>query len=488
MKLPKIGAVVVNYNNPESTRETLSSLLQQSNKKEFELKIYLINNGCTDTDSANLAEEFESVILLESKTNLGFAGGNNLGIKKALVNRCDYLLIVNNDVTILSDNFFETLLKSTSDITAPLIEYKREGKTIYDFGGKVDLLFGRNTHLTKAGKPDYFSGACLFVKSQVFKKLIGFDEKFFLYYEDVDFCLRAKCAGFTLGQAVNAKVFHLLSDSTNKLGVKKIKILAASHLRFCLKHLSIFSFPLYYFFNLYLNSKRIAPYVSWKSYEMYKSAYPFLNRVYCFLNNTPQIHLIGDSHTWSYYYHHPFLVHHLGAATAYNLGNPNSSTNSYQELMNLLPKINKSKDLLLFELGEIDCRVHIYNQYCKGNKKQKISTIIALTVEKYLAVLDKLISQGYKVSVLSPTPTGTEKNIYHKPFFADFKLRAEITRDFHQKLKLEAKKRNIPYINLFEKVVSKDGGIKKVYRADEVHLNSKVVPFTLSIIKTNATK
>ena len=255
MKLPKIGAVVVNYNNPNSTRETLISLLRQSNNKVYELKIYLVNNGCTDIESASLAEDFKSVNLIESKTNLGFAGGNNLGIQKALGDKSDYILVVNNDVTILSENFFETLLRSTFDITAPLIEFKQNGKTIQDFGGNVDFLFGRNTHLTKAGNPDYFTGACLFVKSLVFKKIKGFDEKFFLYYEDVDFCLRAKNAGFTLGQTVNAKVFHLLSDSTNKLGPKKIKILTASHLLFCHKHLSIFCYPLYLAFNLYLRVK-----------------------------------------------------------------------------------------------------------------------------------------------------------------------------------------------------------------------------------------
>ena len=136
----------------------------------------------------------------------------------------------------------------------------------------------------------------------------------------------------------------------------------------------------------------------------------------------------------------------------------------------------------MFELGEIDCRVHIYNQYCKGNKNEKISSIISTTVDKYLSVLSDLVSKGYKVVMLSPTPTGTEKNIYHKPFFADFKTRAKITRDFHQKLKLEAEKKNISYINLYDMVVSKEGGIKNIFRADEVHLNQKVVPITLSLL------
>jgi GT2 family glycosyltransferase len=259
MKLPKIGAVVVNYNNPDSTRETLSSLMQQGNKKEFELKIYLVNNGCTDRDSANLAEEFKSAILIESKTNLGFAGGNNLGIKKAMEDGCEYLLIVNNDVTILSDNFFESLLGFPADITAPLIEYKQDGRVIHDFGGQVDYLFGRNAHLHSKGEADYYSGACLFVKRKVFEKLKGFDDKFFLYYEDVDFCLRAKYSGFSLGLNLEVKVFHLLSDSTNKLGSKKIKILATSHLLFCRKHLSFFCFPLYVTFNLFLRIKSFFP-------------------------------------------------------------------------------------------------------------------------------------------------------------------------------------------------------------------------------------
>jgi GT2 family glycosyltransferase len=259
MKLPKIGAIVVNYNNPASTSKTLNSLLSKVNKEKFILNIYLVNNGCTDTDSNGLIKEFGSVNLIESKINLGFAGGNNLGIKKAMEDRCDYLLIVNNDVTILSDNFFESLLDFPADITAPLIEYKQDGRVIHDFGGQVDYLFGRNTHLHSKGEADYYSGACLFVKRIVFEKLKGFDDKFFLYYEDVDFCLRAKNSGFSLGLNLEVKVFHLLSDSTNKLGPKKIKILAVSHLLFCRKNLSHFSFPLYFAYNLYLRIKSFFP-------------------------------------------------------------------------------------------------------------------------------------------------------------------------------------------------------------------------------------
>ena len=483
MKLPKIGAIVVNYNNPKDTRETIESLLRSANPKHFTLTIYLVNNGCTAQGSRKLASSLPQVTLIDSPVNLGFAGGNNLGITRALKENSTHILLINNDATVISKHFFETLLQSPFYLTAPLLISRVNGQLTPDYGGQVDYFLGRNTHLSAPGFADYYSGACLFINSLVLKKIKGFDESFFLYYEDVDFCLRAKKAGFTLGLLPQLKVFHRLSASTNKLGAKKIKILAQSHRLFCFKHLSPLSYPFYTLFNLYLNSKRIISYLTWKKGELYKDVYPFLNKIYCSFYKTPELHLIGDSHVWSYYYTHPFIVHHLGAATAYNLSNPNSSTQSYQKLQSKLQTISKKRSLVIFELGEIDSRLHIYNQFCKNNKKVSLKQIIAKTINNYLKVVEETAMRGFKVAILSPTPAGTENNRYEKDFFADFKTRSKITKHFHHKLLIESQKRQLPYINLYSLVSTKKGGIRKFFRQDEVHLNNKVVSLTLNLLK-----
>lgn len=483
MKLPKIGAIVVNYNNPSDTRETLKSLLQFSNHEGFRLIIYLVNNGCTDLESPRLTKEFPLVVQIESDTNLGFAGGNNLGLEKALQDGCSHLLFINNDATIISQDFFEKMLLSGFSVTAPLIEYRQDGKIVHDFGGKVDYLFGRNTHLLSPGKADYYSGACLFAKAEVLKKIKGFDEAFFLYYEDVDFCLKVKEIGFSIGLLSRVKIFHHLSASTNKLGAKKIKILARSHLLFCRRYLPFFSIPFYTLFNLYLNSKRIPSFLEFQKDHFSKAFYPWLNKVFCTVFHLRVIHLVGDSHVWTYDLIHPFITHHLGAATAFNLGSQSSQTGSFHKLQTVLNKIDKRDSVIVFEFGEIDCRLHIYNQFRKSNRTKSIKQIIDKTISNYLKVVEEVAHRGYKVAILSPTPTGVEENLYQKEFFANFKIRDRITRRFHQSLKEEAEKQGLIYLDLYSLVTAKKGGIMKKYRQDEVHLNSAVIPLTISLLK-----
>lgn len=488
MKLPKVGVVVVNYNNPEDTRETLKSLYG-ANTPKIKLDIYLVNNGCTDLESSYLKEEFPLITQIDSSKNLGFGGGNNLGIKKALQQGVDYIMLVNNDIKIKSKDFFGEMLKTKKDLVAPVIySYVNKVKK-YDFGGVVDKLFGRNTHLKSQSEADYYSAACLLINAQVFKKNIFFDEDYFLYYEDVDFCLRAKKLGFSCGLAPNALVFHKLSASTNQLGPKKIKYLAQSHLRFCLEHLPKISFPFYIFFNIYLQSKRLLSFVSWQYQEKYKDLYPVLNYLYCLFHQIPQILVIGDSHVWPYYLKHPFLVFHLGGCTAYNIDNPHSSTRAWQKINNLLDRYNPKNKILIFSFGEIDCRLHIYNQYLVGQKKVSIQALINKTVKKYLFALKQIRSCGYRVAILSPTPTGTENNIYRKKYFANFKNRSKITKEFHNTLSRVAKANDFYYLDIYSKVSSSNGGIKKKYQQDCVHLNSLVVPLLQkeleSIIKIN---
>jgi len=264
MNLPKIGVVIVNYNNYFSTQKTLRSILNSGTQKEYELQIFLVNNGCTDLESPFLAKEFPEVITITSPVNLGFSGGNNLAIKKALKLGCTHILLINNDAIIKSSNFFQNLLSSGLSITAPILEYRLNKVLKKDFGGRVDYLLGRNTHLYTEGESDYFSGACLFIKTEVFLKIGLLPEEYFMYYEDAEFCLRAKKSGFNLGIDKRCLVEHIPSSSFKNLESKKIKILAKSHLLFCQRNLPVWSTPFYRVFNLYLHSKRITNFLNCK--------------------------------------------------------------------------------------------------------------------------------------------------------------------------------------------------------------------------------
>jgi|WetSurMetagenome_2_1015567.scaffolds.fasta_scaffold22045_3 GT2 family glycosyltransferase len=253
-----IGLVTIHFKNSQDTKALLSSL-KKVDTKNINLKLYVVDNASNNGTMEEVEKAFPNIISIKSPRNLGFAGGNNLGINRALKDKCDYLLLINNDAVINEKDFFTNLLQSKGDIISPLVKYRISSRLTYDYGGKVDYLFGRNTHYSSppSTMPDYYSGVCLFIKAKVFKRVKSLDDGFFLYYEDADFCLRAQEVGFKLGFCPQASIFHNLSSSTNKLGKKKLTILANSHLRFCLRQLPFYSAPFYFGFNLYLRLKTL---------------------------------------------------------------------------------------------------------------------------------------------------------------------------------------------------------------------------------------
>lgn len=256
--MTSIGLVTIHYKNFQDTNALLTSIYK-TDLKGISLKIYVVDNASNNDTMEKVEKANPKIFGIHSAENLGFAGGNNLGIDYALKNGADYILLINNDAVINDKDFFQKLLQSKEDIVSPLVKYYVDGQLAFDYGGKVDTLFGRNVHFHSqpSKKPDYYSGVCLFIKKKVFKKLNGLDDGYFLYYEDVDFCLKAKKLGFKLGFNPQVSILHNLSSSSNKLGKKKLTILANSHLRFCLKNLPVYSFPFYLAFNLYLRLKTL---------------------------------------------------------------------------------------------------------------------------------------------------------------------------------------------------------------------------------------
>ena len=257
----KVGIITVNYNNSSDTLLCVKSLMELKDINDH--KIYVVDNGSTDK-SPVILKKVKGIELIRSKINLGFAGGNNIGIKKALADGCNYIFLINNDAEIIDPETLTKLINNNKGITAPIVSFVRGKEIVYDYGGKIDKVFGRNTHYESPFKienlyptADYYSGVCLMVSAKVFEKIGFLDDSYFLYYEDVDFCLRAAQAGFKLKLCPNVTIMHMLSASTKKLGKQKIKILADSHFRFCLNHLPPMSTLFFLSFNIYLRLKTI---------------------------------------------------------------------------------------------------------------------------------------------------------------------------------------------------------------------------------------
>jgi GT2 family glycosyltransferase len=220
-------------------------------KASCDLRIIIVNNGFRET-----GDDLAGIIIPDSKSgfkiintdrNRGYAGGVNIGITEALKEKkTDYVLILNND-TILPENLFTKLLKDDHDIVAPVIKFKYRGDWRFDYGGRIDKWFGRTKHIEKnkliSKKPDndgedidYVSGCCMLVSRRVFERIGLYDSKFFFYFEDVDFCIRASNAGFRIEVLTDTTVFHKLSSAIGRWSDKAILYNLTGNALFILKH------------------------------------------------------------------------------------------------------------------------------------------------------------------------------------------------------------------------------------------------------------
>lgn len=258
--------VVVSYNPGEKIVACLKSLQQAKVPKEWQIKILVVDNGSSDDSVKNVRQlQVKELRVIENERNLGFATGCNIGIKEALANVAQAVMLLNQDTTVGKD-FLISLLANEADIVAPVIKFRREGKWRYDFGGKVNWWIGRSTHLELNGYPvkelpsydlDYVSGCAMMIRKQAFEKIGLFNEKYFLYFEDVDFCLRAKRAGFKIAIEPKSIIFHKLSDTKKRSTWQNIQ-LVKSNLIFINKYINWPARPLAFGYWLLVSIKILA--------------------------------------------------------------------------------------------------------------------------------------------------------------------------------------------------------------------------------------
>ncbi len=197
--------------------------------------------------------EINFKIINNNKNNFGFAKGVNIGIRYALQNNADKVLLLNPDVMI-EKGFIQIFINNPADIVSPVIKFKRDNNWVYDFGGKVDWRWGRTSHFESTNQLinqstnypiDYLSGCCMLIKRKVFEKIGLLDEKFFLYFEDADFCLRAKQAGFKIRVEPKSVITHQLVEGNQRSSFKKYHLLRSNFI----------------FINKYLGIRRILGYL-----------------------------------------------------------------------------------------------------------------------------------------------------------------------------------------------------------------------------------
>jgi len=218
----KIFAVILNWDNYKDTAECIISLKKSSLKVS---KIILVDNGSKDGSLEKLQKEYQmdqKVHIIQNEFNLGFAAGVNVGILFALEQRADYVFLLNNDAIIDANCIKYLISEADKDyyvgIVGPRIFYYKDPQRVWQGGGnfsflKTGVINPEKDKLVvgcdeKVKKVTFLTGCALLIKREVFEKIGLFDENFFFYEEDLDFCLQASRAGFKLLYVPYAKAWH----------------------------------------------------------------------------------------------------------------------------------------------------------------------------------------------------------------------------------------------------------------------------------------
>jgi GT2 family glycosyltransferase len=223
---PAVAIVVLNWNGLADTLACVESL---SRLRYANHRVIVVDNGSTDGSVPALRDAASSsrTELLEAGRNLGYAGGNNLGIRHALDRGADFVLVLNNDTTVDPLLLDELLLAAdrhpAAGCFAPWIFYFNDreriwftrsewspGKDAFTAPDKGRLV---SEVSTEAADTEYVCGAALFFRAEVALKIELFDERFFLVYEDADWCFRARRAGFGSMSVPGARVWHKIGTS-----------------------------------------------------------------------------------------------------------------------------------------------------------------------------------------------------------------------------------------------------------------------------------
>lgn len=219
VKTPKASIVILNWNGYEVTRECLASLSQIDYPR---YEIVLVDNGSTDGSPAKLAAEFPGVTFIRNQKNLGFTGGNNVGIRRALEENADYVLLLNND-TVVAPNFLSELIRAgESDkrigLLNPKIFYFEPSNRIWYAGGSFNIWKGIASHrghrqvdrgLYDAPEEVTFITGCAFlIKTEVIRHIGLLDDFLFYTCEDTDWTIRSLNAGYKALYVPSSVIWH----------------------------------------------------------------------------------------------------------------------------------------------------------------------------------------------------------------------------------------------------------------------------------------
>ena len=224
-----IAVILVNYNGATDTIECIKSLV---NTKNNELNIIVVDNCSSD----NSIEELEKVrdryqfTLLIADENRGFSAGNNIGIRYALEQNADIVILLNND-TVVEPDFIDDLILPLYECngcgaTTSKINYYNQKNINWDAGGSLSKTTAKTVHYNfnqkdqdmdqKNRDVSFASGCCICISRQALEKVGYLNENFFLYEEDAEYCFRILKAGYKIVYVPTSVIYHKVSSSTGQ--------------------------------------------------------------------------------------------------------------------------------------------------------------------------------------------------------------------------------------------------------------------------------
>jgi N-acetylglucosaminyl-diphospho-decaprenol L-rhamnosyltransferase len=236
----RICAIVLNYLGFSDTVECVGSLLEDDALSQ----IVIVENSVSDEERSKIQHTFcgrEEICILCPEKNLGFAGGVNFALTSVDISAFDAFLILNNDTLIPAGTIrlLEGGLHNADfDFVAPVIYEYPETGLIWSKGNHYNRFTGLIFHYPLAFVPGslyYLTGCCLLIRSEVFKTIGLFDEIFFMYGEDVEFCFRAVEHGLKFGLVPEARIFHKGTGSSGNNSLFYEYHINRSHLLLCNK-------------------------------------------------------------------------------------------------------------------------------------------------------------------------------------------------------------------------------------------------------------
>jgi GT2 family glycosyltransferase len=220
---PAVSIVVLNYKGREDTLDCLRSLEHLTYRH---VQIVVVDNHSEDGLEQAVRAAHPRAVFIQTGANLGFTGGNNVGIRYALEHGADYVMLLNND-TVVAPDFLDVMIEVMEQdpsigVTGPMIYYYHNPDMIWSAGGEIDWSRGE-THMTGINEldvsqfgltprpADFVTGCALLARREVWQKVGLLDERFFMYYEETEWCVRAGRSGYKLMVVPMAMIWHKIS-------------------------------------------------------------------------------------------------------------------------------------------------------------------------------------------------------------------------------------------------------------------------------------